>query len=174
MSIEGAIVRLVLLLKETGAVLLVGLLLGAAVGLIRGFPAPPPPAPDATVCVSPVPDTPAIQWVSQADARPMAERTTVAFVDARPEETFVTGHVTGAVSVPLDTGTVEPGMVEFLRGFETVIAYDDTTNGCANSTRLAGLLAAEGIHDVRVLQGGMPEWMENGYPAEAGTCRHCP
>jgi 3-mercaptopyruvate sulfurtransferase SseA len=165
---------LVLLLRETGAVLLIGVLLGVAVGLIRGFPSPPPPPPDATSCVSPVPNRPSIQWIGQAEARPLTDQHTVAFVDARDRETFTAGHITGALSVPLDTGTIEPGVVQVLRGFHTVVAYDDTANGCANSTRLAGLLATEGLRDVRVLQGGMPEWMENGYPAEAGTCRLCP
>jgi 3-mercaptopyruvate sulfurtransferase SseA len=155
-------------------VLVVGALLGVAVGLIRGFPSPPPPPPDATSCVSPVPDNPGIHWVAQVDARPLSESPNVAFADARDRESFVAGHITGALSVPLDTGTIEPGVAQVLRGFHTVIAYDDTTNGCAQSTRLAGLLAAEGLPDVRVLQGGMPEWLENGYPAEAGTCRLCP
>lgn len=163
-----------ILLKETGAVLLIGALLGLAIGIVRGFPEPPPPPPDATSCVSPIPDRPAIRWVTQLEASRLVSQEGVIFVDARPNDVFVTGHVLGALSVPLDAGTVPAATVALLRGYRTVIAYDDTENGCARSTRLAGLLATEGLSDVRVLQGGMPEWNENGFPAEAGTCRLCP
>ena len=38
----------------------------------------------------------------------------------------------------------------------------------------AMLLAEDGAHDVRVLRGGIPEWLSNDYPAESGPCRVCP
>lgn len=77
--------------------------------------------------------------------------------------------MTDALSAPIEeTGVVGPGVVSALRGSRIVIAYCDTTSGCARSTRLAGLLASAGLRDVRVLEGGMPAWIESGYPAEAG------
>src|SRR5690242_13364236 len=109
------------LLRETAAVLAVGLLLGVAVGLVRGFPAPPPPPPGATSCQSPIPDRPAIQWITQVDALPLASDGQVAFVDARDTTAFVEGHVAGALSVPLDTGTITREVVALLRGYHTIV-----------------------------------------------------
>ena len=96
------------------------------------------------------------------------------FVDARPRDIFQTGHITGSLNVPIDRGTISNAVLDMLRPIRTVVAYCDTSGGCASSTRLAGLLAAAGLPDVRVLEGGMPAWLANGYPAEAGTCRLCP
>ena len=95
------------------------------------------------------------------------------FVDARPTREYESGHIAGALSAPLQTGVLPDGILESLSGRAPVIAYCDTNQECAASTRLAGLLAAAGLPDVRVLQGGFPSWDEAGYPAEAGPCLHC-
>lgn len=156
-------------------VLIVGASLGVGVAVVRGVPAAPSDGPAATTCSAPVPEHPTIQWITQEDARALVDDATVTFVDARPREQFQGGHVAGSLSVPFDHGgAVPPSIVEVLRGARTVIAYCDTSGGCAASSRLAGMLSVAGLHDVRVLEGGMPAWMEHGFPAEAGTCRLCP
>jgi len=156
-------------------VLLVGVVLGTGVAVVRGVPAERPEAPAATSCSAPVPEHPAIQWISQEDAHALVNDATVTFVDARSRDAFQGGHVAGSLSVPLDRGgAVAQNVVDMLRGARTVIAYCDTSGGCAASSQLASLLAGAGLRDVRVLQGGLPAWLERGYPAEAGTCRLCP
>jgi len=155
----------------------VGTTLGLILGFLRGFPDPPPrPEPEgaSATCGAPVPSRPAIRWISQGDARALLDRNDVAFVDARPRDVFQAGHISGSLSVPLDTGTISNAVLVMLRPSRIVVAYDDTSGGCAQSTRLAGLLSAAGLSDVRVLEGGMPAWLSNGSPAEAGTCRLCP
>jgi rhodanese-related sulfurtransferase len=161
--------------RETLFVLVFGVLLGLAVGLVRGFPVGAQAAStDVTgACVAPVPETPEIRWLSQQAARRELDRGAV-FVDARDREAFVQGHVASALSVPMDFGTVPDDVVEQLRSAPLIVAYCDTSEGCSRSTRLAGLLASAGVRDVRVLEGGIPEWIEHGYPAEAGACRLCP
>ena len=156
-------------LIETLRVLAVGAALGLAHGVIRGWPALPVPTETATSCGGPLAAQPQVAWIRCEDARPLANDASVAFVDARSVDEFLAGHVTNAVSAPIEeTGVIGPAVVNALRGSRIVVAYCDTTSGCARSTRLAGLLASAGLPDVRVLEGGMPAWIENNYPAEAG------
>jgi rhodanese-related sulfurtransferase len=156
-------------LIETLRVLAVGVALGLAHGVVRGWPELPARTATATSCGGPIAEQPRVAWIRCEEARPLANDASVAFVDARSAEEFLAGHVTNALSAPIEeTGVVGPAIVEALRGSRIVVAYCDTTSGCARSTRLAGLLASAGLHDVRVLEGGMPAWIENGYPAEAG------
>ncbi len=157
-------------LKETLRVLALGCALGVAHGVMRGWPElPVQAAAAATSCGSPIAAQPRVAWIRCAAAGLLSSDASVTFVDARSRDEFLAGHVTDALSAPIEeTGVVGPAVVEALRGARVVIAYCDTTSGCARSTRLAGLLAGAGLRDVRVLEGGMPAWLENGYPAEAG------
>ena len=167
MHIWGTTVRTIVI--ESLRVLAVGAALGLAHGLVRGWPTLPAPQAEATSCGSPVAAEPSVAWIRCEDARPLADDGSVAFVDARSAEEFLAGHVTRAVSAPIEeTGVVGPSVVDALRGARLVIAYCDTTGSCARSTRLAGLLARAGLPDVRVLEGGMAAWLESGFPAEAG------
>lgn len=161
-------------LAQAGRILLVGLCLGVAAGVVRGFPEIAEAAGAEGACLPPVTDEPAARWVDLEEAAELHDSPSVAFVDAREHDEFVAGHVSGALSAPMATGVIDEELVEVLRGSTTVVVYDDTHEECAHSTRLAALLASSGISDVRVMQGGMPSWLEAGYPAEAGTCRLCP
>lgn len=126
------------------------------------------------MCHSPDPSQPEIQWVSQEDAHDLLGQAGVVFVDARSEDEYENGHVAGAIHMPIETGTLPDGAESTLAGARTIVAYCDTSNACARSTRLAGLLSMAGFPDVRVLRGGLQDWIEHGYPAEAGSCRLCP
>lgn len=161
-------------LAQCGRVLAVGLCLGLAVGLIRGFPAIAEAPADEGACLPPVDDEPTVRWIDVDEAVVLHRSPSVAFVDARARDEFVAGHVSGALSAPMDRGVIDEELVQMLRGSETVVTYDDTRDGCADSARLASLLASDGISDVRVMEGGMPEWLQAGHAAEAGTCRLCP
>lgn len=98
----------------------------------------------------------------------------VFFADARGRREYASGHIAGALSVPMETGTVDDAMVAHLGRARVVITYCDTADECAGSVRLAALLEDAGLHDVRVLSGGMPSWLEESRPAEAGECSECP
>jgi len=161
-------------LAQAGRVLLVGLCLGVAAGVVRGFPEIAAAEETEGFCLPPVADEPSTHWVDVGQAAELHGSPGVAFVDARERDEFVAGHVSGALSAPMGTGVVDEELVQMLRGSSTVVVYDDTHEECAHSTRLAALLASSGISDVRVMQGGMPSWLEAGHAAEAGTCRLCP
>lgn len=158
------------LLASTARVLGVGASLAALVYLVRDTPEL---APEATACVAP--ETPAaVRWISQEQARELYGRPEVVFVDAREETEYEVGHVAGSVSAPIENGALAKNVAPELRGSSILVTYCDTTNSCSNSTRLAQLLAAQGFSDVRILEGGYQNWLDNGYPAEAGTCPRCP
>ena len=161
-------------LASAGRVLLVGVTLGVGVGVVRGVPAVEDPAADEGACLPPVADEPVVSWIRTDEASELHGQPGVVFVDARSEEAFLTGHVAGALHVPMDAGVVADDVVTLLRGYQTLVAYDDTSEECARSTRLASVLVASGLSGVRVLEGGFPGWLDAGHAAEAGTCRLCP
>jgi rhodanese-related sulfurtransferase len=155
-------------------VLVVGLALGIAGVVLRGTPALE--APEG-LCTGEgddaASDAPHFTWITQTEASELVRSHDVIFTDARPREIFEQGHVAGAVSLP----SGEPRSADelaMLRGARVVVVYCDTGEGCNASTELASELVREHVPSVRVLEGGMPAWLENGHPAEAGTCRLCP
>jgi rhodanese-related sulfurtransferase len=159
---------------EALRVLIVGVCLGAATVIIEGAPdLAQLRADDPSTCSAPIAARPEVQWIEQDEARDMIVNTDVIFADARSRDAYEAGHVAGAFHVPMDTGVLDTHATRLVQGARVVIAYCDTMGECASSRRLAGLLSEAGLHDVRVLRGGMPAWLENGYPAEAGPCREC-
>ena len=125
-------------------------------------------------CAAPVEGVPEIAWIAQDAARALIEEPTVTFVDARPREEYESGHVAAAINIPMDLGAIDDRTARLVSGARTVVAYCDARSECESSKRLARLLAEAGHPDVRVLQGGIAEWLSNDYPAEAGPCRVCP
>jgi rhodanese-related sulfurtransferase len=158
-------------LRQTLFVAVAGLALGALHVVVRGVPELPV---EVALCEGPVPEQPTIVWVTHEEARALHQRGAV-FLDARPETEYEQGHVAGAYHAPIDTGVAGDDVLAIARGARAVVTYCDTSSECAASTRLAALLGAAGVADVRVLEGGMPAWLEAGYPAEAGACPNdCP
>lgn len=154
---------------------IVGVCVGVALGILRGVPEIGAlRAAEPTACAAPVGARPEVRWIEQDDAHAMISDVQVSFVDARARETYEAGHVAGALNVPMVTGAIDDRAIDLVRGARVVVTYCDTGSECASSRRLAGLLAEAGLPDVRVMRGGMPAWLENGYPAEAGPCRVCP
>lgn len=151
----------------------------AALGWLRGLPTLPEPAAanDAQSCHAPYPDTAAngaVQWITQADARTLVGDPNVAFVDCRARERFEAGHVSGSMHLELRRGEVPRPLLETLFEASTVIAYCDAEGGqCQRSLEMASALRAAGVRDVRVLEGGLPAWLDRGYPAESGACNDC-
>lgn len=158
---------------EAMRVLVVGACFGLGYGIVGGVPAAIEYRA-ATSCAPPVESHPEIGWIEQADARALIDDATVMFVDARAVSDYETGHIPNAIAMPMDTGAIPESTAALVRGAHTVVAYCDTTGDCASSRRLASLLSEDGARDVRVLRGGIPEWLSNDFPAESGPCRVCP
>lgn len=85
-------------------------------------------------------------------------------VDARDAELYALGHIDGAVSLPMSE--VEGALVGFqerVASARTLIAYCSGF-GCPDSYDLALRLIETGYQDVRVYEGGYPEWRDAGLP----------
>jgi rhodanese-related sulfurtransferase len=142
--------------------------LGAALGLsfhyrliLEAFAAGAPTAPAAKATERyPVPAAlPEVQKLLAAGALA---------VDARIPELYREGHLPAAVSLPL--AEVEAGLPVFrqqVAADRTLIAYC-SGYGCSDSFDLAMLLLRAGYRDVRVFEGGLPQWRDAGLPVEAG------
>ncbi len=153
--------------------LALGTILGVTLGVFLGFPSSTAQDSEQTACFGPIPSTPLVQWITPAQARLLLDNTDVRFVDARNEDAFQQGHITGAIHLPLENGVLSESRLTRLKGTRTIITYCDTQGSCSASRRVASLLFAAGFTDVRVLEGGMPAWIQAKYPAQAGACNDC-
>jgi rhodanese-related sulfurtransferase len=153
------------------AVALVGTV---ALALLSGVPTPTPPEGAIAACQAPGDAaTDEILFISQENARELAHAPGVAFVDCRSEDEFAAGHVTGSLHAEPAVAAAPAPLVHALAGASTVITYCDAAQQCERSLRVASMLRQAGLRDVRVLEGGMPGWLEHGFPAESGTCGQC-
>ncbi|MCB9667113.1 MAG: rhodanese-like domain-containing protein [Myxococcales bacterium] len=153
--------------------LAVGAALGLVVGLVWGFPSIRDPSVDDALCAGPVHSSPSVRWITPMEARTLLNDPSVRFVDARDADAYQAGHIAGALHMTLAGGIISEKQLARLAGARTVIAYCDTLGSCSASRRLAGLLSVAGLTDVRVLEGGMPAWMDAKFPAQAGSCENC-
>jgi len=90
-------------------------------------------------------------------------------VDARLPEQYAGGHLPGAVSLPLADvdGYIAPFASKVEKG-RTLVVYCNGY-GCPDSFELATYLQRRGYGDVRVYEGGYPEWLEAGLNVERGA-----
>jgi rhodanese-related sulfurtransferase len=155
----------------------VALVLSALLAVLRGVPRVEAAKPElGGACHAPpqgltLPSNTA--WISQEHARAMVGDPHVVFVDCRALPEFEEGHVTGSVHIGPGESSVPPHTHGALSSATTVITYCDAAVQCDRSQRVAALLRDSGLPDVRVLEGGMPDWLKHGYPAESGTCVDC-
>lgn len=95
--------------------------------------------------------------------RLLKEGSTVTLLDARSPEEYSKGHVPGAINVPI------AHLADFARDRLTPSRGPIVTM-CGSSGRgeqAAGILAAAGVENVRVLQGGLKAWREAGFAVVA-------
>jgi 3-mercaptopyruvate sulfurtransferase SseA len=120
--------------------------------------------PAAASAFAPVPR------ITVDQALPLCVACSAAFVDARAEEEFSRGHVSGAIHLP--PGDVPPQKLDHVKRFQTVVVYDGDPS-CAMAEAVAMGLREMGVKDVRVLTGAWPEWDAKGAPGASGPCPLC-
>lgn len=89
-------------------------------------------------------------------------------VDAREAPLYAEGHLPGAYSLAL--GELEAGLADFRRSVDvgrTLVIYC-SGYGCPDSFDLGVQLLEAGYHDVRVYEGGFPEWRDAGLTVVKG------
>ena len=85
-------------------------------------------------------------------------------VDARNPELYAMGHIEGAVSLPIvEIDDALPGFLDRVAKDRSIITYCSGF-GCPDSFDLGIRLIEAGYRDVRVFEGGFPEWRDAGLP----------
>jgi rhodanese-related sulfurtransferase len=90
-------------------------------------------------------------------------------VDARAAELYADGHLPGARSLPL--GEMDEHLESFRQAVPTdavIITYCNGY-GCPDSFDQGVRLLEAGWRDVRVFEGGYPEWRDASLPVEQGA-----
>ena len=168
-----ALVKIALQLIALGTA---GTLVGLGANALSPRPAPlgqaVQPASEASpgACAVDDPTAASVPRITVEQAAPLCVDCKAAFVDARTEEEFQAGHVSGALHLP--PGDIPPGTLENLKKYETTIVYDDD-EACILAEAVAMGLREMGLRDVRVLTGAWPAWAAAGAPGSSGPCGVC-
>jgi rhodanese-related sulfurtransferase len=89
-------------------------------------------------------------------------------VDARARELYREGHLPSALSLPLGEADPLPESFREAVSADSPVVLYCSGYGCPDSFDLGMILLAEGYRDVRVFEGGFPEWADAGLPVERG------
>jgi rhodanese-related sulfurtransferase len=106
--------------------------------------------------------------ISLEEARKLFENQEATFIDARPEEQFLEGHINGALSLPwqkVNDYFIE--IAEQLDSNQPIISYCDGET-CDLSHELALFLIDMGFTNSRVLVNGWSLWIKAGLPITTG------
>jgi len=154
------------ILLEAAVIVLLGAVLGLSfnyrlvMNAFSGHPPVPSAAPEPERSLYPLP-------ASLAQVQQLAAAGAV-LLDARAPELYVEGHLPGARSLPLES--LREGVEDLRRQVppETVIVTYCSGFGCPDSFDLGVALLQAGWREVRVFEGGFPEWRDAGLPVEQG------
>jgi rhodanese-related sulfurtransferase len=125
-------------------------------------------------CHAPVDDHPRVHpKLPLAEALQACTACTAVFVDARGEAAFAQGHVTNALHLPPEGDGELTEVLAKVRAAPMVIVYDDDAGGCRLAQGVADRLAAEGVTNLRILEGSWSAWQAAQGPAQAGSCEVC-
>ena len=101
-------------------------------------------------------------------AAQLFEQNEAFFVDARPENLYIQGHIRGALSLPLEeVNRYFAEVADQLDVSKPIITYCDGET-CDLSHEVALFLKEMGFENVRVLLNGWTVWQQAGLPTEAG------
>lgn len=88
----------------------------------------------------------------------------IAFVDARPQASYMKGHIKGAINLPYSFLEAVPReALDPLRKEKIIIVYCNSESA-ERSRLMAGELLEAGLKDVWYLQGGFLGWVKAGGP----------
>lgn len=101
-----------------------------------------------------------------AQVKDLFDRKEAVFVDAREPFVYASGHIQGAVSVPL--AKPDPALEKFIEKvpLDTTLIIYCSGYGCHDSKNLAEKLLPKGFGTILIFEGGYPEWKDAGFPIE--------
>lgn len=156
------------LLRDAVVIVLLATLAGAAINGRLLWQIWSGQAPGAVVSSESLPESELLPMpMSLSELRDMAAGETI-LLDARSRDLYLQGHLPGARSLPW--GEVESLLAVFRAEVPVDAPLVTYCSGysCEDSFLLAQRLLATGFKDVRVFEGGMPEWQDAGLPVEEG------
>ncbi len=127
-----------------------------AEGLFSASPASSSPAP---------PEAVESTFLTFEDARELYLRRRTLFIDARNPRDYSTGHIPGAVNVPLHGFDANQPLLSSLSKDHALAVYCDGEE-CSSSVQLAKRLYESGFSDVKIYFGGWNEWLAHKQPTE--------
>lgn len=87
-------------------------------------------------------------------------------VDSRSREEYASGHIPGAISIPLiEVKEGSDYLFNRLPPDRQIVVYCEG-GSCQTSLALAKLLYSKGYRNVKVFSGGWEEWLKAGLPVE--------
>ena len=107
-----------------------------------------------------------LESLEGVDRRQLLERVRagkVTVLDVRPREEFLSGHIPGAISIPLKELRLR---LTDLPKSQTIVAYCRGPH-CVLAPNAVRLLKKQGFHAVR-LEDGIPDWTAHGLPVATG------
>jgi rhodanese-related sulfurtransferase len=153
-------------LLEGAAIILISAVLGLAVNYFRseGLPLAARPSADARPTTSAESGEGLSIPIEEAEA--LFYTQTGMFIDARPEDLYLQGHIQGALNLP--SNALDARLSEVMAGVPLdtdIITYCDGT-GCNSSKEVAFALMDNGYTNVRVLINGWTVWQKAQLPTE--------
>lgn len=93
------------------------------------------------------------------------------FLDARHEEDFAAGHVSGAVLMPASRTTTPPGQndLDAIPPGSTVVIYCTGGDCDASENTAIRLEQLQYEFDIRIMGKGYSDWADAGLPTESGA-----
>jgi len=173
--------------RETGLILVVAALLGAASNIFRSeshklawikagalaTKAVARPVPEAERAVSTKsPDTGALFAEITAEEAYRMYGSGALFLDARRTAAYEAGHIAGARSVPVwehDAGVRIDVLQRDGVSLEKDLVIYCFGAACEDSARLAEKLALAGFYKLSVYKEGFPDWEKRGWPVIQGA-----
>lgn len=101
-------------------------------------------------------------------ARQWFEQGTAIFLDARHEEDYMLGHISGARSLPVENLEHHLSILTTIPKDALIVTYCGGED-CASSTDLAYKLAEQGYTNVKIFFAGWKQWLEHNLPVETGA-----
>lgn len=114
---------------------------------------------NATCCAAN--STNVVQNIAPAEYQDQFTTTTAShlLIDVRTAEEFASGHIQGAVNIPLD---VLPSRLNEVPGDQPIVVYCRSGNRSAQATRILAQAGYNTIYDL----GGINTWTAQGFPVE--------
>lgn len=116
-----------------------------------------------TTTLEPISSEPVLVAVNLDQAKQLYDEGVI-FVDARPDEYFVQGHVAGAWKSGIFMELAFN--LEEKQGKQAPIVIYCSDDGCGDSEEVAYDLQSQGFTRIYVFKGGWQEWNQAGYPTE--------